>query len=207
MRQSVLRSVTMTHGWLIAISASPVLSKLCANCPQDITLSVHPNVGCASSSFYSHPTKSRQSPQRLRVSNWRCTTPWSLAGNTRTNKQAMREEMNQTTFYMDRDICYLLLYQVLRIVCSSNAHNRVQNTPQFLPILRQKNPVHALQPHLFQINFNIILISTPATAQQSLSYWSSQSKMYAFLCSAMQATFPTQILFHHLINPVTPGEK
>jgi hypothetical protein len=44
----------------------------------------------------------------------------------------------------------LLLYSIPSISCSPNVHNRVRNSPQLLPILKQKKPVHDLQSYFFQ---------------------------------------------------------
>ena len=48
-------------------------------------------------------------------------------------------------------------------------HYRIHNSPPFVPILIQINPVHLLPTYFFNIPFNIIFLPTPRISQWSLS--------------------------------------
>jgi len=119
--------------------------------------------------------------------------PWILAVHTWTRKQATKEQANQTHLYTKKaphvtctkGLYYTklsprsgvfrkraspLLKTMSRILWGPNINNRVHNSPQMLPILKQNKPVHIFQSYFFRsiiisslqlhIHFPINLFST-----------------------------------------------
>jgi hypothetical protein len=59
---------------------------------------------------------------------------------------------------------------ILRILCIQKVHCSVHNGPQLVFILPQINPVHATPSCIFNIYFNIILLSMLTSSKPSLSF-------------------------------------
>jgi hypothetical protein len=54
-----------------------------------------------------------------------------------------------------------------RILRSPNSHYSVQYSPSLGPILRQRNPIHALLSYLFKVNFQTAIPFTPSCSSYS----------------------------------------
>jgi hypothetical protein len=89
--------------------------------------------------------------------------------------------MEQGTFFSEADSS-TASKEINNISRKPDVHYRVNNSPPFVPILRQMSPVHVTLYGFLKIHFNIILPSLPRSSKWSLSFlFSHQSPLFIYL--------------------------
>ena len=78
----------------------------------------------------------------------------------------------------------------------------------FFRILSQIKPIHILPFSFFNINFNIILISTPGSFKSSLQVSRQKEKtLFEILYYSIQATCPARLIIFNLITRTIFGKR
>jgi len=97
--------------------------------------------------------------------------------------------------------------EIPRVLWDPKVHCRIHKSPPPLPVLSQRNPVHASPSHFLEIYFNITLPSTPRSPKFSVPFSFPDKNLVCTSYIPLRTTFPAYLILLDMLNRIILGEE